>query len=393
MPEAEKKENKRLRIIFNSNALWATSGYATQMAEVVPLIQKEGYPIANIDFYGLDGGKLLIDGVMHYPKIADQWGGDALIAHGADFKADVTITLQDIWVLHPDHMRGAKRLICWVPIDHEPIPPAILERLRLCYRIIAPSPFAHRELLRVGIQSTYIPWTVDTEVFKPMENKKEIRKKMGIPEDFFVFGMVSANKDYPPRKSFQEVMDAFEIFHKKHPKSCIYFHTLVDQTGGFPIREYAKFLGINQFVYHPPPYAILFNVKRKDLAIAYNAFDCLLCPSLNEGFGVPIIEAQASGVPTIVNDFTAMRDLVEDGVNGYKTKVCYKPFTPLMSYVGRPDMMSIYDCMEKVFVADRVKMGTAARKFVVDNFDTKIIFKTKWIPYLKLLEDEVYPNT
>lgn len=389
----KKQESKKLRVLWNSNAMWATSGYATQMGELLPLIQREGYPVGCINFYGLDGGILEIDGITHYPKIADVWGNDAIIAHGAHFKADVTMTLQDIWVLDPNAMKQAKRIICYVPIDHEPIPPAILERLRLCYRVIAPSPFAHRELLNAGIQSTYIPWTVDTDTFVPMTNKEEIRKGIGLPPDFFIFGMVAANKDNPPRKSFQEAMDAFKMFHDKHPKSAIYFHTLVDQQGGFPIREYAKFLGINDFVYHPPPYAMLFNIKRPELAKAYNAFDCYLSPSRNEGMGVPIIESQSCGIPAIVTDFTAMRDLVIDGETGYKVKVASKSFTPLLSYVGVPDTQSIYDSMEKVFRADRQKMGVKARQLIVENYDTKRTFKEKWVPYLKLLEDEIYPKT
>ena len=387
------KNKKKLRVMWNSNAIWSPSGYGTQIQEILPNIVKEGYPTACVDFYGLEGGILEIDGIKHYPRIADIWGGDGMINHGTDFQADVIITLQDIWVLDPNHMRAIKRLICYVPVDHEPIPPAILERLRLCYRVIAPSPFAHRELLDKGIHSTYIPWTVNTEVFKPMGKKEEFKKGLGIPTDYFVFGMVAANKDNPPRKSFQEVMDAFKMFHDKHPKSCIYFHTLIDQAGGFPIREYAKVLKLNEFIFFPPPYPLLFKVKRPELAKIYNTFDCLLSPSLNEGMGVPIIEAQSTGVPAIVNDFTAMRDLVEEGVNGYKVKVAYKRFTPLLSYNGVPSVDSIYEKMELVYKADRVKMGEAGRKFVVENFDTNTIFKTKWVPFLKQLEDEIYPNT
>lgn len=387
-----KQENKKLRIMWSSNAPFSTSGYGTQMNEVLPLIRDEGYPTAIVDFYGLEGGKVVIDGIQHYPKIADMWGGDAMIAHGADFKTDITISLQDIWVLSPEHMKQAKRLICWVPVDHEPIPPAILERLQLCYRVISPSPYAHRELLRNGMQSTYIPWTVDTEIFKQLNKKSELRKKIGIPEDFFVFGMVSANKDNPPRKCFQEVMDAFNLFHEKHPKSCIYFHTLIDQAGGFPIREYAKVLGLNDFVYHPPAYSMLFNCGRKDLANIYNTFDVLLCPSRNGGFEVPIVEAEACEIPVITNDFTAMRDMVEEGVTGYKTEVAHKVFTQLCSYIGVPSMKSIYEKMELVFKTDRVKMGQAGRKFVIENFDTKTVFKEKWILFLRQLEQEIYGN-
>lgn len=340
---SNQENKKKLRIYWNSNTPFCISGYGVQMGELLPLIRDEGYPVAICNFYGQEGFIKEIDGITHYPKIADMWGGDALQMHGNDFKADVTITLQDIWVLEPAYMRQVKRLLVWVPIDHEPIPPAILERVRLCYRVIAPSPYAHRELLRNGIQSTYIPWTADTEIFKPMTNKAELKKNLGIPEDYFVFGMVAANKDNPPRKCFQEVLDAFKLFHDKHPKSCMYFHTMIDQQGGFPIRQYAGVLGLDAFIFHPPPYDMLFKIKKPDMAKIYNVFDCYLCPSLNEGMGVGIIEAQAAGVPAIVNDFTAMRDLVIEGKTGYKCKVAYKRFTPLSSYVGVPDMKSIYD--------------------------------------------------
>ena len=36
-------------------------------------------------------------------------------------------------------------------------------------------------------------------------------------------------------------------------------------------------------------------------------------PSLNEGFGLPIIEAQSFGIPAIVSDCTAMPEVAGDG--------------------------------------------------------------------------------
>ena len=62
-------------------------------------------------------------------------------------------------------------------------------------------------------------------------DKKERKRKAGLPEDAFVMGMVAANKDNPPRKSFQEVMDAFVIFLKKYPNSVLYLHTYPDFPG------------------------------------------------------------------------------------------------------------------------------------------------------------------
>jgi len=46
----------------------------------------------------------------------------------------------------------------------------------------------------------------------------------------------------------------------------------------------------------------------------YNAADVFLSPSKGEGFGIPIIEAQACGAPVVVTDFTSMPELVRWGV-------------------------------------------------------------------------------
>ncbi len=387
--------SKKLRIMVNTNGVWSPSGYAQQAKQFLPLMAKAGYPTSCVAFYGLEGGMVGLDGITFYPRIASQWGEDAMINHSKHFNADVVFTLQDIWVLDPNAMRTLatqkRRWIPIVPIDHEPIPPAVKERLKLAYRIVSYAPFGTRELQDQGFHSTYIPHTVDTKVFYK-RNKSEVRKGMGIPDDVFLFGMVAANKDNPPRKSFQEAMEAFKRFHDKHPKSALYFHTLTKQQGGFPIDEYAKVLGIADCVYAVEPYETLYLIDQSDMSKVYSAMDCLLAPAQNEGFGVPLIEAQACEVPVIATDFTAMRDLVIDGETGYKIKVAYKRFSPLLSYVAIPSVDDLYDQMEKVYATDREAMGKKGREFIVKNFDLELVWNTKWLPFLSKLELEIYGN-
>jgi len=50
-----------------------------------------------------------------------------------------------------------------------------------------------------------------------------------------------------------------------------------------------------------------------ELPLWYNGADWFLFPSLHEGFGMPVLEAMACGVPTLTSDANALRELVGDG--------------------------------------------------------------------------------
>lgn len=389
-----------MKILISTNAHFSKSGYAQQMAEFLPYLLDDGYEVAGSYFYGLEGSIMdmpiecpsgVVRAVKAYPKMAHTWGSDAMVHHSNDFEADVVITLQDIWVLNPNDLHALKqqgrKWVPIVPIDHEPTPPQIRDLLRHAYRIITYSKFGERQLKHEGFSSSYIPHTVNCDVFKPMD-REPIRKEMGIPNDAYVFGMVSANKDMPPRKSFQEAMDAFARFAKKHPNSLMYFHAQMSPQGGFPISDYAKTIGIADKIRHTQEYQSAFKMEKKDMARLYNSFDCLLFPSLNEGFGVPIIEAQACGVPVIANDFTAMRDLVIDGKTGFKIKPLYKRFTPLKSFVGVPDTDDIYRKMKEVYKRNGKKMAKHCRQHILDEYNTKTVYDKNWRPFLKMLESE-----
>jgi glycosyltransferase involved in cell wall biosynthesis len=382
------KKDKSLRLFINSNAPWSISGYGQQMAELVHRMRQSGYPLAVSAFYGLEGGILNINDVVYYPKINHVYGSDALVHHAQDFGADVVFTLQDIWVLHPTDLQKTKRWIPVVPIDHEPVPKQIVDRLKLAYRIVTYSKFGHEELKRNGLHSTYIPHTVDTEAYAPQDKVKR-KKEAGLPENVFLVGMVAANKDNPPRKSFQEALEAFKMFLEKVPNAMLYIHTFPDFPGGFPIKQFAEFLGVGDKIIFPNEYLMNFKYGKEQMSNVYNTLDMLLCVSTNEGFGVPIIEAQSCGVPVVVNNFTSMPELVQNHITGEVCDVLYKRYDQLGSYVAIPDPKSIYDCMMRIYQSDRTKMSKAARKFIVENYDSATVYNEKWVPFLSRLEEEV----
>ncbi|EPS9201479.1 glycosyltransferase family 4 protein [Klebsiella pneumoniae] len=54
-------------------------------------------------------------------------------------------------------------------------------------------------------------------------------------------------------------------------------------------------------------------VKSQDLPKLYRSASALIFVSFYEGFGLPVIEAQASGVPVITSGSTALREIAGDG--------------------------------------------------------------------------------
>lgn len=394
MEKNQEKSKPKLRIMINANAPWANSGYGVQTELLTSRLIRDKYDVACVDFYGLEGGIFEKDGIRHYPKMGSAWGDDAIVMHGKAFKADVTFTLQDIWTMNPEWLKQVIRWIPILPVDHNPIPQQIFDRAKMAYRVITYSQFGHDELARKGLHSTYIPHAVDTDVFKNYGNKEEIRKEIKIPKDLFLFGMVAANKDNPPRKSFQYCIDAFKLFHDKYPNSGMFFHTILDQQGGFPIKQYWDFVGLPaDRIFFVQPYDFLYSIDRMSLAKIYNCFDVLLLPSLNEGFGVPLIEAQSCEVPVITNNWTAMPELVVDGKTGYIVKKNYKWYTGIGSYAALPDTDDIFNGMLTIYKKDRVEMGKAARAHILDKYDINKVYSEKWIPFLQMVEDEVYPQS
>lgn len=379
-----------LRILFNSNAPYASSGYGQQMAQILPRVKALGHEVAQIAYYGLEGGRAVIDGIQMFPRLKHTYGSDAMWFYQDKWKADCVITLQDTWVLHPDDLQKVKNFIPIVPIDHDPVPPAVMEKLRFAYRVASMSEHGHEALQKAGYHSTYLPHTINANIMKPRD-KAKAQEQLGLEKGVYVFGMVSANKDNPPRKSFQEVMDAFKAFHAKHDEARLYLHiSQYDPQQGFPIDDYAKFLGIGHLVFKTPEYEQATEISAEDMSHIYSAFDCLLSPSSGEGFGVPVIEAQACGVPAIVTDFTAMTNHVNQGVTGEVVKVAHKRFTWQRSYVGQPDTQDLYDKMERVYkYSGKENTGIACRKHILRKFDADVVFSKHWKPFLETLQKEL----
>jgi glycosyltransferase involved in cell wall biosynthesis len=392
MPKATK--DRRLKIIWSSNGHWTNSGYACFTRDLLFRLRDDGWPLAEIAFYGLDSYPVTIDGIKVYPKMADPFGADALVNHSNDFKADVNFTMQDVWTLDPNALNQLKCWIPYVPIDGDPVPPMVMDRLRYANRIISFSKYGHDTLLKYGFTSHYIREGTDPEIFKPLNDKKVLRKEMGLPEDAFIFGVVGANKENPPRKGYQEMLDAFNIFRKDHPEGLLFFHNQQIQPGNFPIIDYARYLGFQDRIFFMNQYKATWGSDSVQINKELNAFDVCLHPSQTEGFGLVIIEAQSAGIPVIVNNCMSMPELVIEGKTGEICEHDKGRWSSDDKMVFPANVESLADKMKTIYnkLHQPNTIAKDCRDWILKSYDINKIFKDEWLPFLESLQDELLPG-
>ncbi|NIT58453.1 MAG: hypothetical protein GWN00_20155, partial [Aliifodinibius sp.] len=265
---------------------------------------------------------LQLNGLAIYPILfQDSSGANTAKVIFPVFKPNVFITLYDIWMgayTPQDHTRptGLSSIHPhWIPIvmvDHDPIPENTLRSAGEAYKIITPTQFGVKEFERQGLghKTYYLPFGIDTTLFKPTIDKtphvEELIKKT-VPfnkmnalewkkDDIFLIGTNGANKD-PYRKAFDRMFIATQIFLQQNPDAIkdtrFYVHSWMRMARDIP--HLAKALGIDHICRAPTDYHMLQSVPLESMASMYNSLDLYLHLSQGGGFEIPILEAMTSG--------------------------------------------------------------------------------------------------
>jgi glycosyltransferase involved in cell wall biosynthesis len=390
-----------MKILWHSVAPWTPSGYGVQTDLFTRRIRAAGHDVRISAIFGLEGNIREVDGFTVYPTDITRYGKQMLKLYAKDFGEgnadDVQIvTLMDVWTWINTNARcggivadwEGLRIAAWVPVDHDPAPPLVLEALdRYKAQPIAMTRFGESQLREHGFDPLYVPHGVDTEVYRPHDDPRALKEKMGLDPDVFVVGMVGANmQQNPPRKAFPQVFQAFAQFHAQHPDTFLYLHceTLgmyeginllhLAQACGIPAGAYG---GVAQDKY------LVGTVTGPQMAGIYSIMDVLANPSYGEGFGVPIIEAQACGVPVIVTDWTSMPELCGAGwkVQGDRWWDSFHA-----SFFMCPSVYEIVDAFEQAYEArDDYGLKAKAREFAL-QYDADLVMADYWTPTLARLD-------
>ena len=135
-------------------------------------------------------------------------------------------------------------------------------------------------------------WTRN-QIFTPSPRKSNsgtLRAELSIPQGSFVIGHVGR---FSEQKNQRFLVDIAECFCRMEPKAV--FLLIGDGPPKLGIEDLVRERGLGKH--------FIFAGIRKDVPrLMKGAMDCFLFPSLFEGLGVVLWEAQAAGLPCVISD-------------------------------------------------------------------------------------------
>ena len=134
----------------------------------------------------------------------------------------------------------------------------------------------------------------------PEDELRERLSKYGVEPGYALF--VGNPK---PHKNLDNVVKAFARAHEVGSIDGRLVCVGNRESRDFKIRVRAEQLGIGDRV------SLLGHVPEDDLRALYQGAVLFLYPTLYEGFGLPVIEAMASGVPVITSNSSALKEVAE----------------------------------------------------------------------------------
>jgi glycosyltransferase involved in cell wall biosynthesis len=376
-----------------TNSYGSPTGYGVQAKLLIDRLVRHGFDVANLSNFGLDGRMDIIQTphgpVAHYPRGYKQYSEDVMSLWHTDHvaksgKRDALITLYDVWVLN--ELKHDGPILAWCPLDHVSMPPAVLRFLmRPNVHPVAMSPHGVRQLTQVGLEHSYVPHSFDAGVYypAPVKDCAEFREMLGVAQDAYLVSIVAANKanSVLHRKGLAEQMMAFSAFKTEHKDAILYMHCEPSaQFGGFNLPALVRAVGLQ-------PEDVIFldtdlnrlGYSEDYLRAMYSASDVLLQCSYGEGFGVPVIEAQACGTRVITSGWSSTADLA--GPDSWLVEG--QPFWDELqqSFLQIPNISSIIGALRLAYDAPHGRCKSSVD--FASGFEAEKVWAEYWLPVLE----------
>ncbi|MEM2099081.1 MAG: glycosyltransferase family 4 protein [Candidatus Bathyarchaeia archaeon] len=202
-----------------------------------------------------------------------------------------------------------------------------------------------QEYYGVGSDKLHIvPNGVDTDKFKPAENTAELKRRFGLDNAQVVLFVGSLI----PRKGLFFLVEAA----KKVISQGINVKFVIVGDGPMKSQLLASISKWNL----SGNFKFLGSISEDVLVAVYGCADVFVLPSIQEGQGIVLLEAQASGVPVVAFDVGGVKDVVRNGSTGFLVDCC--------------DSSKLADALLRLLSDKplRERLGMQGRKFVMENY-------------------------
>jgi glycosyltransferase involved in cell wall biosynthesis len=134
-----------------------------------------------------------------------------------------------------------------------------------------------------------------------VEDQQRWLRDLGIAQPYLLF----VGNPAKPHKNLDTVVQAYARARRMAQFDAPLICVGSREGSEFKIRQRANYLGIGDKV------RLLGHVAHEALPAIYQGAALFLYPTLYEGFGLPVIEAMASGVPVITSNTSALKEIAE----------------------------------------------------------------------------------
>ncbi|MFP4514643.1 MAG: glycosyltransferase family 4 protein [Parcubacteria group bacterium] len=173
-------------------------------------------------------------------------------------------------------------------------------------KIITVSHFTKKEIIDVyktkAEKLSVVHNGYNNKLYRPIENKEEIEdvcKKYGLEEKYFLYvGRLEKKKNTP------NLIEALAILKENNPEVKHKLVLIGNASHGYDeVKYYIEEFDLDLEV------IMLGWVAEKDMPYIYNGASAFIFPTRHEGFGIPVIQALACGVPTAISDIEVMKEV------------------------------------------------------------------------------------
>jgi glycosyltransferase involved in cell wall biosynthesis len=305
-----------VKVLIVGDSPFISTGFGRVNLHAVDAFVKAGYDIGIVS--GLTNTPVPDDRgfTIFYPEVGDVLGRKKAIEAIENFEPDLIYHTGEPGTLAAFSEVVPVRLpfLAYSPIEGEPIVNTNWKNILRGTKVFTCSEYGSNILKRdVGIDADWVYHGVDHEVFKVNGRRDYVRKLLNW-EDKFVVITVAANVR---RKQHPRLFEAIKILKEKYRQNDIilYDHTIPFDSHwleGWNLPELSAHMDIYDRVQFNPALVNLETAipdtghgDKLGLVDLLNASDLFVLPSQVEGFGLPIAEAMACGVPVMVTKYAA----------------------------------------------------------------------------------------